>query len=57
MVFTELPAVYVVYNSKFYYFKGNKQAFDHFLHFLNRVIEPVVPLKTDSDVEEFFNIS
>lgn len=43
--FPSLPEVLVVFNGKFYVYPESSKHLDVFLHFLNRVLQPVVQLE------------
>ena len=50
-----LPKIYAVFDGKLYAYPENPIHIEVFLHFLNRVAEPLVTLTDEISVYEFFN--
>lgn len=50
-----LPKIYAVFDGKMYAYPENPIHIEVFLHFLNRVAEPLVTLTDEISVYEFFN--
>jgi len=51
------PTIAVFYDGSYYIYDGNKDSKEEMLHFINRVINPIVQLKTDEDVENFLDVN
>ncbi|CDW90844.1 UNKNOWN [Stylonychia lemnae] len=49
------PSMFVYFDGQYYIFEGNVQSKVEFLHFMNKIINPLITLKTDEDVQKFLN--
>lgn len=52
-----LPSIVVYFDGNYYLYEGNKDSKEELLHFINKIINPIVPLKTDDEVENFLNLN
>jgi hypothetical protein len=50
-----LPKIYVVFDGKMYAYPENPRHIEVFLHFINRILEPLVTLTATNEVVEFFD--
>ncbi len=48
-----MPAILVKFEENYFYYEGSKSSIKEFLHFMNKIINPVVELNTDEDLSEF----
>ena len=51
------PTIAVFYDGRYYIYDGSKDSKEELIHFINRVINPIVQLKTDEDVENFLDVN
>jgi len=45
-----MPTLLLHYDGYYYYYEGSKTSHEEFLHFMNKIINPVVELTTDEDL-------
>ena len=45
-----MPTLLVHYDGYYYYYEGSKTSLEEFLHFMNKIINPVVELTTEEDL-------
>jgi hypothetical protein len=48
-----MPTLLVHYDGYYYYYEGSKTSHEEFLHFMNKIINPVVELTTEEDLAQF----
>ena len=48
--FEQMPTILVNYDGYYYYYEGSKTSLEEFLHFMNKIINPVVELTTEEDL-------
>jgi hypothetical protein len=48
-----MPAVLVYLDGNFFYYDGSKSSHEEFLHFMNRLINPVLEITTDEKLSSF----
>lgn len=53
MMFSQVPQVYIYKKGGFYKYDLDYNKWEFFLHYLNRVLYPTVPLKTEEEVVNF----
>ncbi len=49
----QMPAILVYYDGNYYFYDGPKTSIEEILHFINKIINPVVELTTDEDLSAF----
>ena len=51
-----VPAIFVYFDKNYYLYEGNKDSKEELLSFINRIITPLVHLKTEEDVIAFLDL-
>jgi hypothetical protein len=52
-----LPSIVVYYDGQYYLYEGSKDSKAELLHFMNKLINPLVQLKSDEEVENFLDLN
>lgn len=52
-----VPAIVVYYDGHYYEYSGSKDSKAELLHFMNKLINPIVTLKSDEEVEAFLYLN
>lgn len=55
LVFAEHPQIYVYFQERFHHYQNSLNKAELFLHWLNRIVDPVVHLETKDQLAEFFD--
>jgi len=45
-----MPTILVNYDGNYFFYEGSKSSMEEFLHFLNKIINPVVELTSEEEV-------
>ena len=48
-----MPSILVYYDGNYYFYDGSKSSIEEMLHFINKIINPVIELTTDEDLSSF----
>jgi len=48
-----MPTILVNFEGNYFFYEGSKSSMEEFLHFMNKIINPVVELTTDEEVSQF----
>ena len=51
------PAIHIYFDGSFYLFEGNIESLPELLHFMNKIINPLITLTTEEEVEAFLNLN
>ena len=53
--FNDLPKLYVGFHERMFEFTENSLKVDVFLHFLNRIIDPVIHIEEEDQLHDFYD--
>lgn len=46
----QIPSIFIYFEGDYFLYEGNKQTIEELLHFVNKLINPMITLSTDDDI-------